>query len=217
MNMLMNARALTTAALLASSLLWSVTAAAVEPEKQRIFVSIDSNGACGTANNPCEVPVGQRLIIEHVSGFVLIRNTADTNTGVSLLVTDPQLGLIGNAFHVFVATKTATTPIPVRGRGDCLCLLHAIQNDVESGSDFPILTGERSGCVRIPREAVSKAGEARLTPRRDRRYGRGPLAMLLLMEAHEVSTLVNSPENDSAECIQPVSRGQPVKSQLPLL
>jgi putative SOS response-associated peptidase YedK len=38
-----------------------------------------------------------------------------------------------------------------------------------------------------------------------------------LMEAHEVSTLVNSPENDTAECIQPVSSSQPVKPQLPLL
>ena len=37
------------------------------------------------------------------------------------------------------------------------------------------------------------------------------------MEAHEVSTLVNSPENDMAECIQPVAPGQPIKSQLPLL
>jgi putative SOS response-associated peptidase YedK len=37
------------------------------------------------------------------------------------------------------------------------------------------------------------------------------------MEAYEVSTLVNSPENDSAECIQPASPGQPIKSQLPLL
>jgi len=38
-----------------------------------------------------------------------------------------------------------------------------------------------------------------------------------LMEAHEVSTLVNSPENDTAECIQPVSPSQPTKPQLPLL
>jgi putative SOS response-associated peptidase YedK len=29
------------------------------------------------------------------------------------------------------------------------------------------------------------------------------------MAAHEVSTLVNSPENDSAECIKPLSAGQP--------
>jgi putative SOS response-associated peptidase YedK len=38
-----------------------------------------------------------------------------------------------------------------------------------------------------------------------------------LMEAHEVSTLVNSPDNDSAECIQPVAPSQAVKPQLPLL
>ena len=38
-----------------------------------------------------------------------------------------------------------------------------------------------------------------------------------LMEAHEVSTLVNSPENDTAACIQPVSASQPTKPQLPLL
>jgi putative SOS response-associated peptidase YedK len=37
------------------------------------------------------------------------------------------------------------------------------------------------------------------------------------MAVHEVSPLVNSPENDSAECIQPASSGQPIKSQLPLL
>jgi putative SOS response-associated peptidase YedK len=38
-----------------------------------------------------------------------------------------------------------------------------------------------------------------------------------LMEAHEVSTLVNSPENDTAACIQAVSPSQPIKPQLPLL
>jgi putative SOS response-associated peptidase YedK len=37
------------------------------------------------------------------------------------------------------------------------------------------------------------------------------------MEAHEVSTLVNSPENDSMACIQPVSFNQSTKPQLPLL
>jgi putative SOS response-associated peptidase YedK len=37
------------------------------------------------------------------------------------------------------------------------------------------------------------------------------------MEAHEVSTLVNSPDNDSVKCIQPVSPSQAIKSQLPLL
>jgi putative SOS response-associated peptidase YedK len=38
-----------------------------------------------------------------------------------------------------------------------------------------------------------------------------------LMEAHEVSTLVNSPENDTAACIQPVTPSQTTKPQLPLL
>jgi putative SOS response-associated peptidase YedK len=38
-----------------------------------------------------------------------------------------------------------------------------------------------------------------------------------LMEVHEVSTLVNSPENDTAACIQPLSPSQPVKPQLRLL
>ena len=37
------------------------------------------------------------------------------------------------------------------------------------------------------------------------------------MDAHEVSTLVNSPENDSADCIQRVSPSQSNKPQLPLL
>ena len=38
-----------------------------------------------------------------------------------------------------------------------------------------------------------------------------------LMEAHEVSTLVNSPENDTADCVRPVSPGQLNRPQLPLL
>jgi hypothetical protein len=37
------------------------------------------------------------------------------------------------------------------------------------------------------------------------------------MEAYEVCTLVNSPENDTAACIEPVSPNQPIKPQLPLL
>jgi putative SOS response-associated peptidase YedK len=37
------------------------------------------------------------------------------------------------------------------------------------------------------------------------------------MEAYEVSTLVNSPDNDRAECIEPVSPSQRSRPQLPLL
>jgi putative SOS response-associated peptidase YedK len=38
-----------------------------------------------------------------------------------------------------------------------------------------------------------------------------------LLETHDVSTLVNSPENDTAACIQPVSANKSIKPQLPLL
>jgi len=38
-----------------------------------------------------------------------------------------------------------------------------------------------------------------------------------LMDAHDVSTLVNKPENDSSECIQPDSGGEIFTPQLPLL
>lgn len=106
------------AGLLSSSLL-SSTAAAVEPEKQPIYVNIEGAAPffslCGTVNGVCTVPSGQRLVIEHVSGFVLIRNadTALTATEVSLSVGDSQLGLnIGNAFHHFVATRGSTTGTP---------------------------------------------------------------------------------------------------------
>ena len=109
---LMNARVvallLPMAALLSSSLL-SSTAAAVEPEKQPIYSNINSNGLCGSAGNHCQVPSGQRLIIDHVSGFFLAPASADATIAVQLLITDPRLGLTGNAFHTFVATKTDTT------------------------------------------------------------------------------------------------------------
>ena len=117
----MNARAvalqLTTAALLASSLLPS-TASAFEPEKQPIYVNIISTGLCGTdpfgpfPPAPCPVPAGQRLIIEHVSGYAFLPTSTDTTVAVSIAIKDPQLGLGGVgelAFHTFVATKTNTS------------------------------------------------------------------------------------------------------------
>ena len=100
------------AGLLSSSLL-SSTAAAVEPEKQPIYVNIEGTAPpslCGTRNGVCTVPSGQRLVIEYVSGNVFIRNTSQTATEVSLSVGDHHLGLnIGNAFHTFVATRGSTT------------------------------------------------------------------------------------------------------------
>jgi hypothetical protein len=115
---LMNARAialqLTMAALLSSSLL-SSTVAAVEPEKQPIYSNTPGGLLCGTdpfgpaLPNPCAVPAGRRLIIEHVSGYTFLPTSADTTVAVSLVITDPQLGLNDAAFHTFVATKTATS------------------------------------------------------------------------------------------------------------
>lgn len=108
------------AGVLSSSLMPS-TAAALDPEKQPIYVNIEGTAPlfslCGTLNGVCTVPVGQRLVIEYVSGFTFIR-TAPTDpiptaTEVSLLVNDPQLGLNGgNAFHTFVATRGSSTSGP---------------------------------------------------------------------------------------------------------
>jgi hypothetical protein len=115
---LMNARAvvlqLTTAALLLSSLL-SSTAAAVEPEKQPIYSNTPGGILCGTdpfgpaLPNPCTVPAGRRLIIEHVSGYTFLPTSTNTTVAVSLVITAPQLGLNDAAFHTFVATKTTTS------------------------------------------------------------------------------------------------------------
>ena len=118
MNVRTIARQLITAGLLASFLL-SSPAAAIEPERQPIYVNIEGTAPlfslCGTQNGACTVPAGQRLVIEHVSGFVLIHNAPSTQTAteVSLSVGDPQLGLnLGNAFHHFVATRGSTTSGP---------------------------------------------------------------------------------------------------------
>ena len=79
-------------------------AAAIEPEKQPIYTNVDivNHTACGIDTAafspvPCTVPAGQRLIIEHVSGFVLMPASANTTAAVSLIVTDTALGLNGAA------------------------------------------------------------------------------------------------------------------------
>jgi len=93
MNVRTIALQLIMAGALAVSLLPS-TAAALDSEKQPIYVNIDLTGPvpslCGTLNGVCTVPAGQRLIIEYVSGFRFIRNTDQTATEVSLLVNDPS-------------------------------------------------------------------------------------------------------------------------------
>jgi len=120
---LRNARAVArqgiAAALLAAAL-WPSPAAAVEPEKQPIYVNIMNNSLCGIDDVggfppvPCQVPAGFRLIIEHVSGYAFPPTSADTTLAVSILIKDPKLGLGGVgelAFHTFVATKTSSGPI----------------------------------------------------------------------------------------------------------
>src|SRR6266508_329351 len=83
---LMNAKAvalqLTMAALLSSSLQLS-TAEAIDSEKQPTYSNIEKNSLCGTdpmgpfPPSPCTVPAGNRLIIEHVSGYVFVPPLAD--------------------------------------------------------------------------------------------------------------------------------------------
>lgn len=100
---------LTTAALLSSSL-FSVSAAAVEPEKQPVYSNTIGGLMCGTdVSNECQVPAGQRLIIDHVSGYAFLPTSTDTTIAVQIVITDPQLGLKGAGFHTFVATKTHTS------------------------------------------------------------------------------------------------------------
>ncbi len=95
-----------TTVVLLSSPLCSPPAVAVEPEKQPVYANIDANGLCGSEINPCEVPAGQRLIIDHVSGYTLLPASTNTTSAIQLVVNDPKLGIHGSGFHSFVATKT---------------------------------------------------------------------------------------------------------------
>jgi hypothetical protein len=86
------------------------TAEAVEPEKQPIYSNTIGGLLCGsTSTTQCKVPAGQRLIIEHVSGFVFEPVSPKLNTVVSMVVTDPGLGLNGASFHTFSAIKVNTS------------------------------------------------------------------------------------------------------------
>lgn len=109
----MNARPiapqLVVAVLLLLSLL-SSPAAAIEPEKQPIYSNTPGAILCGTqSTTQCTVPVGQRLIIDHVSGYSFQNASAKTTLAVQLVIMAPALGLNGAAFHTFVATKTNTS------------------------------------------------------------------------------------------------------------
>ncbi len=101
------------AALLSSSFL-PLPAAALDPERQPIYANITNGSLCGIHAPPflpvpCQVPSGQRLVIEHVSGYVFQPASSATTYPVSIVITDADLGLQGGAFHTFVATKVSTS------------------------------------------------------------------------------------------------------------
>jgi putative SOS response-associated peptidase YedK len=114
------------------------------------------------------------------------------------------------------------TPFAFPGLWDCWV-------DRDTGSrlyTFTIMTTRANALVRQIHDRMPVICDAAL----GRQWLEGPfgarkLALELVlqplpserMEAHEVSTLVNSPENDTVACIQPVLPSQPVKRQLPLL
>jgi hypothetical protein len=89
------------------SVAFASTAGAIEPEKQPIYVNIEEAiGLCGTINgSPCTVPAGQRLVITFVSGYTFEPLSSKQNRAVSMVITDQQLGLNGNSFHIFPAIK----------------------------------------------------------------------------------------------------------------
>jgi putative SOS response-associated peptidase YedK len=101
--------------------------------------------------------------------------------------------------------------------------------DRDSGSKlytFTIITTRANGLVRRIHDRMPVIYDAAMGRQwLDGPFGGRAMALDLVLQslpsermaAHEVSTLVNSPENDSAECIQPMLPGQPVRSQLPLL
>lgn len=106
---------LTTAAALSSSLL-SLPVMALDLEKQTIYANIISTGLCGTDPqftedldpSPCPVPAGQRLVIQHVSGYAFLPTSTANTVAISLVLTDPILGINQAGTHTFVATKTST-------------------------------------------------------------------------------------------------------------
>jgi putative SOS response-associated peptidase YedK len=101
--------------------------------------------------------------------------------------------------------------------------------DRDSGSElytFTIITTRANGLVRRIHDRMPVIYDAAMARQwLDGPFGARAMALGLVlqplpserMQAHEVSPLVNSPENDSAECIESVSPNQPIKSQLPLL
>jgi putative SOS response-associated peptidase YedK len=119
-------------------------------------------------------------------------------------------------------TLKSREPFAFPGLWDCWI-------DRDSGTQlytFTIITTRANALVRRIHERMPVIYDAAMGRQwLDGPFGARAMALDLVlqplpsdrMEAHEVSALVNSPENDSAACIQAVSAGQPSKAQLPLL
>ena len=96
------------------------TAEAVEPEKQPIYTNTIGGVLCGTnIANQCKVPANRRLIIEYASGINFAPASSDQTTETTMAVTDPGLGLNGNGFHIFPATKVNRTGEPMCSPFQC--------------------------------------------------------------------------------------------------
>jgi putative SOS response-associated peptidase YedK len=101
--------------------------------------------------------------------------------------------------------------------------------DRDTGSQlysFTIITTRANGLVRRIHDRMPVIYDAAMGRQwLESSFGSRSMALDLVlqplpserMHAHDVSTLVNSPENDSAACIQPFSGNEPIKRQLPLL
>jgi putative SOS response-associated peptidase YedK len=104
------------------------------------------------------------------------------------------------------------------------CWLHR-----DSGSElytFTIITTRANGLVRRIHDRMPVIYDAAMGRQwLETSFGSRAMELDLVLQplpsermaAHEVCSLVNSPENDSAVCIQPVSPSRSDKRQLPLL
>ena len=78
---------------------------------ERIYSNIENGLLKGTSSaNQATVPQGHRLIIEYVSGYIFQPPSSALNSGTTMAVTDPALGLNGAGFHIFPAIKVNSTP-----------------------------------------------------------------------------------------------------------
>ena len=78
---------------------------------ERIYSNIENGLLTGiSSTNQATVPQKYRLIIEYVSGYIFQPPSSALNSGTTMAVTDPALGLNGAGFHIIPAIKVNSTP-----------------------------------------------------------------------------------------------------------